>query len=50
MGIMVIGLVAFAAGTAAGLIMAKIMNKVSSKDNQINFNWCSWSLSSSNGC
>jgi oxaloacetate decarboxylase beta subunit len=36
MGIMVIGLVAFAAGTAAGLIMAKIMNKVSSKDNQIN--------------
>lgn len=36
MGIMVIGLVAFAAGTAAGLIMAKLMNKFSSKDNQIN--------------
>ncbi len=36
MGIMVIGLVAFAAGTAAGVIMAKIMNKLSSKDNQIN--------------
>jgi oxaloacetate decarboxylase beta subunit len=36
MGIMIIGLVAFAAGTAAGVIMAKIMNKFSSKDNQIN--------------
>ncbi|AXH09741.1 glutaconyl-CoA decarboxylase subunit beta [Malaciobacter halophilus] len=36
MGIMVIGLVAFAAGTAAGLIMAKTMNKFSSKENQIN--------------
>ncbi|RXJ87590.1 sodium ion-translocating decarboxylase subunit beta [Arcobacter sp. CECT 8985] len=36
MGIMVIGLVAFAVGTAAGLIMAKIMNKFSPKDNQIN--------------
>ncbi|KIM06433.1 MAG: glutaconyl-CoA decarboxylase subunit beta [Sulfurovum sp. PC08-66] len=29
LGIMVIGLVAFAAGTAAGVIMAKIMNKLS---------------------
>ena len=29
MGIMIIGLVAFAAGTAAGVIMAKIMNKFS---------------------
>ena len=36
MGIMVIGLVAFAAGTASGVIMAKIMNALSSKDNQIN--------------
>ena len=36
MGIMVIGLLAFAAGTAAGVIMAKIMNKFSSKENQIN--------------
>ncbi len=36
MGIMVIGLIAFAAGTSAGVIMAKIMNKLSSKDNQIN--------------
>ncbi len=36
MGIMAIGLIAFAAGTAAGVIMAKIMNKFSSKENQIN--------------
>lgn len=36
LGIMIIGLVAFSAGTAAGVIMAKIMNKLSSKDNQIN--------------
>lgn len=36
LGIMIIGLLAFAAGTAAGVIMAKIMNKLSSKDNQIN--------------
>lgn len=36
LGIMVIGLLAFSAGTAAGVIMAKIMNKVSSEDNQIN--------------
>ena len=36
MGIMIIGLVAFAAGTAMGVIMAKIMNKLSSKENQIN--------------
>ncbi len=36
LGIMVIGLIAFSAGTAAGVIMAKIMNKFSSKDNQIN--------------
>lgn len=36
MGIMLIGLLAFAAGTAAGVIMAKIMNKFSSKENQIN--------------
>ena len=36
MGIMIIGLLAFSAGTAMGVIMAKIMNLVSSKDNQIN--------------
>lgn len=36
MGIMIIGLLAFSAGTAGGVIMAKIMNKFSSKDNQIN--------------
>ncbi|WP_419764773.1 MAG: sodium ion-translocating decarboxylase subunit beta [Arcobacter sp.] len=36
LGIMVIGLLAFSAGTAAGVIMAKVMNKVSSEDNQIN--------------
>ncbi len=36
MKIMIIGLIAFAVGTAAGVIMAKIMNKFSSKDNQIN--------------
>ena len=31
LGIMVIGLIAFAAGTAAGVLMAKIMNKLSSE-------------------
>lgn len=36
LGIMVIGLLAFSAGTAGGVIMAKLMNLVSSKDNQIN--------------
>ena len=36
MGIMIIGLLAFSAGTAMGVIMAKIMNLLSSKDNQIN--------------
>lgn len=36
MKIMAIGLIAFAVGTAAGVIMAKIMNKFSSKENQIN--------------
>ena len=36
LGIMVIGLVAFAAGTAAGVIMAKIMNKFSSEENKVN--------------
>ncbi len=36
LGIMIIGLLAFSAGTAAGVIMAKIMNKFSSKENQIN--------------
>ncbi len=36
LGIMIIGLLAFSAGTAGGVIMAKIMNLVSSKDNQIN--------------
>ena len=36
MGIMIIGLLAFSAGTAAGVLMAKLMNKFSSKENQIN--------------
>jgi oxaloacetate decarboxylase beta subunit len=36
LGIMIIGLLAFSAGTAAGVLMAKLMNKLSSKDNQIN--------------
>ncbi len=36
MGIMAIGLLAFSAGTAVGVLMAKLMNAVSSKDNQIN--------------
>ncbi len=36
LGIMIIGLIAFAVGTAAGVIMAKIMNKLSSADSQIN--------------
>ena len=36
LGIMVIGLVAFAAGTAMGILMAKLMNMFSSKENQIN--------------
>jgi len=36
LGIMAIGLIAFAAGTAAGVIMAKIMNKFASEDAQMN--------------
>jgi Na+-transporting methylmalonyl-CoA/oxaloacetate decarboxylase beta subunit len=36
MGIMVIGLLAFSAGTAVGVLMAKLMNKVSPADQQIN--------------
>jgi len=36
MGIMIIGLLAFSAGTAAGVIMAKFMNRMSPKDQQIN--------------
>ncbi|MDY0326804.1 MAG: sodium ion-translocating decarboxylase subunit beta [Arcobacteraceae bacterium] len=36
LGILIIGLVAFSLGTAGGVIMAKIMNKFSSKENQIN--------------
>jgi len=36
LGIMIIGLLAFAAGTAAGVLMAKLMNKLSPKDAQIN--------------
>ena len=36
LGIMIIGLIAFAAGTAAGVLMAKVMNKFSSKDTQVN--------------
>jgi carboxybiotin decarboxylase len=33
---MIIGLIAFSLGTAAGVIVAKIMNKFSSPENQIN--------------
>ena len=36
LGIMAIGLLAFAAGTAAGVLMAKVMNKFSPKDAQVN--------------
>ncbi len=36
LGIMIIGLLAFSAGTAAGVLMAKVMNKLSSEDSQIN--------------
>ncbi|WP_320033997.1 sodium ion-translocating decarboxylase subunit beta [Campylobacterota bacterium DY0563] len=36
LGIMVIGLIAFAAGTAAGVLMAKIMNKFSSEESKVN--------------
>lgn len=36
LGIMIIGLLAFSAGTAAGVIMAKVMNKFADKDSQIN--------------
>ncbi len=36
MGIMIIGLLAFSAGTAVGVLMAKLMNKFSAKDQQIN--------------
>jgi oxaloacetate decarboxylase beta subunit len=36
MGIMAVGLVAFAVGTATGVLMAKLMNKFSSADAQIN--------------
>ena len=34
--IMVIGLIAFSVGTAVGVLMAKLMNKLSPKDKQIN--------------
>lgn len=36
LGIMVIGLIAFAAGTAAGVLMAKLMNKFSSEETKVN--------------
>ncbi len=36
MGIMIIGLIAFAVGTATGVLMAKLMNKFSPADSQIN--------------
>ncbi len=36
LGIMAIGLLAFAAGTAMGVLMAKLMNLFMSKDNKIN--------------
>ncbi|XPV70041.1 MAG: sodium ion-translocating decarboxylase subunit beta [Halarcobacter sp.] len=36
LGIMVIGLIAFSAGTAAGVLMAKLMNKFSSEESKVN--------------
>ena len=36
LGIMAVGLIAFAVGTATGVLMAKLMNKFSDKENQIN--------------
>jgi len=36
LGIMIIGLIAFSIGTAAGVIMAKIMNKFSSEETRVN--------------
>jgi len=36
LGIMVIGLLAFSAGTAAGVLMAKLMNKFSSEEAKVN--------------
>ncbi len=36
MGIMIIGLIAFSVGTATGVLMAKLMNKLSPADAQIN--------------
>ena len=36
MGIMLIGLIAFSVGTATGVLMAKLMNKLSPADKQIN--------------
>lgn len=36
LGIMIIGLLAFSAGTAAGVLMAKVMNKFADKDSKIN--------------
>jgi len=36
MGIMLIGLIAFSVGTATGVLMAKLMNKLSPADQQIN--------------
>jgi len=36
MGIMLIGLIAFSVGTATGVMMAKLMNKLSPADQQIN--------------
>ena len=36
MGIMLIGLIAFSVGTATGILMAKLMNKLSPADKQIN--------------
>lgn len=36
LAILILGLAAFSVGTAAGVIMAKIMNKLSAKDAQIN--------------
>lgn len=36
LGILALGLIAFSIGTAAGLLLAKLMNAISSRDNKIN--------------
>jgi len=49
LGILILGMIAFAIGTAAGVLVAKLMN-IFSKTKNKPFNRCSWGFSSSNGC